>query len=232
MISVILVEPGVPGNIGAVARVMGNFGFKELVLINPKCDYLDEEAQGRSKHAKSILKSAIVGDEALYDDFEYLIATTSQLGTDYNIQRTPVEPKQLVQLLKGKTNRKIGLVFGPEGPGLSNKDVARCDFVLTIPTHSAYHSMNLSHSVAIILYELYCAFGEEKVTQNLRPVKEEEKQQAMKLVEYILNAYNFHGESKKENHRKLWKKIIGKLFLSRREMNTLLGFLSKCIPKK
>lgn len=232
MISVILVEPGVPGNIGAVARVMGNFGFRDLVLINPKCDHRDLDAIGRSKHAKSILVNAKVGDEDVFKEFDYLIATTSQIGRDYNIQRTPVEPKQLVELLKGKTNRKIGLVFGPEGPGLNNKDVARCDFVLTIPTHSLYHSMNLSHSVAIILYELYCAFGANKVTKEFREVKPEEKQQAMKLVEFILNAYNFHGESKKENHRKLWRKIIGKLFLSRREMNTLLGFLSKCLGNK
>ena len=232
MISVVLVEPGVPGNIGAVARVMANFGFKELVLVNPKCEHLGEEAQGRSKRGRAILKAAKVGDESLYADFDYLIATASQVGNDYNIQRTPIVPKQLVQLLKDKTNRKIGLVFGPEGPGLSNRDLDRCDFLLTIPTHKAYHSMNLSHSVAIILYELFCEFGDEKITKDIRPVKEEEKQQAMRQIEFILNAYNFHGESKKENHRKLWRKIVGRLFLSRREINTLLGFLRKCAEKK
>ncbi|MEK6849362.1 MAG: RNA methyltransferase [Nanoarchaeota archaeon] len=232
MISIILVEPSIPGNIGAVARVMANFDFKDLVLINPKCDHLDEEAQGRSKRARPILRNAKVGGDELYKEFDYLIATTSQLGTDYNIKRTPVEPKELVQLLKGKTNRKIGLVFGPEGPGLSNKDIDRCDFVMTIPTHGQYHSMNLSHAVAIILYELYCSFGEEKVTKGIRPVIAAEKAQAMKQVEAILSKYNFHGEPKKENHRQLWKKIVGRLFLSRREMNTLLGFLRKCVENK
>jgi len=40
---VVLVEPLYSGNVGSVARVMKNFGFEELVLLNP-CE-LDMPAQ-------------------------------------------------------------------------------------------------------------------------------------------------------------------------------------------
>ena len=116
MLSVILIEPSVAGNVGAVARVMSNFGFSDLVLVRPKCDHLSEEAQGRSKHARFILKKAKV--VSALGGLDYLVGTTSVLGIDFNIPRTPVTPKQLVELVRGKLSSDIGLVFGPEGPGL------------------------------------------------------------------------------------------------------------------
>ncbi|HSU72227.1 MAG TPA: RNA methyltransferase [Candidatus Binatia bacterium] len=230
MVSIILVEPSVPGNIGAVARVMSNFGFKDLVLVRPKCDHLSEEAQGRSKHARPILKKAKVVDAL--KGFDYLIGTTSALGTDFNIPRSPVTPKELVELLKDKNTKKVGLVFGPEGPGLSNKDLEACDFIVTIPTHEDYASMNLSHSVAIILYEWYDAFGAHKVNADIRPITDVEKKQILKMVDEILVQYPFRTPTKRETQKKLWKKIAGKLFLSKRESYALMGFLRKMLEGK
>jgi len=226
MISVILVEPSVGGNIGAVARAMANFGYSNLVLVRPKCDHVSEEAQGRAKKARPILKKAkIVKD---LQGFDYLIGTTSQIGTDFNIPRSPITPKELAQVIKGKTKGNIGIVFGPEGPGLTNMEIEKCDFVVTIPTHRKYHSMNLSHSVSIILYELYQAAGKDKVHSSITPVTETEKKQVMKMVNQVLKDYEFRS-TRIETQRKLWKKIIGKLFMSKRESYALMGFLRKIL---
>jgi tRNA/rRNA methyltransferase len=230
MISVILVEPSVAGNIGAVARVMANFGFSELVLVKPHCDHLSEEAQGRSKHARSILKNAKVVRSL--KGYDYLVATTSALGTDFNIPRSPVTPKDLAVLVKGKLGAKIGLVFGPEGPGLSNKQVETCDFVVTIPTHKEYASMNLSHSVAVILYELYDSLGKGKVNEHINLITPVEKKQVLKMVDELIVTHEFRSESRRETQRKLWKKIVGRLFLSKRESYALMGFLRKMLNKK
>ena len=59
MLSVVLVEPESSGNVGAVARAMMNFGLEHLVIVNPKCDYLDLDAVSRARHAASILKKGI-----------------------------------------------------------------------------------------------------------------------------------------------------------------------------
>ena len=45
---IVLVEPQTDGNVGAVARSMGNFGFERLFMVNP-CE-LTEEAFKRAKH--------------------------------------------------------------------------------------------------------------------------------------------------------------------------------------
>ena len=48
---IVLVEPQIQGNIGAIARLCNNYQTKELVLVNPKADYLGEEARIRAKHS-------------------------------------------------------------------------------------------------------------------------------------------------------------------------------------
>ena len=58
MISVVLIEPGKSGNVGAIARAMKNFCFNELVLVNPKCNHLSQTSRNRAKHANDVLKKA------------------------------------------------------------------------------------------------------------------------------------------------------------------------------
>jgi tRNA/rRNA methyltransferase len=55
MISIVLVEPENSGNVGAIARVMKNFGFTDLFIVNPKCDIKNDEAIHRAKYAKELL---------------------------------------------------------------------------------------------------------------------------------------------------------------------------------
>ena len=43
-------------SIGSVARVMMNFGFNELFLVNPRCDLHSEDAFKMATHAKEICK--------------------------------------------------------------------------------------------------------------------------------------------------------------------------------
>ena len=101
---------------------------------------------------KEILKKAKVISFQDLKRFDYKIATTSQLGTDYNIARSPLKPDELTNIIKPKAN--IAIIFGRESNGLTNQEINQMDFIVTIPTSKKYQTMNLSHSVAIILYEL------------------------------------------------------------------------------
>ena len=150
MISIILIEPKKSGNLGAVARAMANFGFDNLVLVNPKCKKTAKEAIKRAKHGLAVLKKAKVVKKI--PKMDTLIATTAMLGTDYNIPRSPISPAQLSKIIPSKG--KVGIVFGREGPGLTNEEVLACDFVCTIPSSKKYPTLNLSHSVALVCYEL------------------------------------------------------------------------------
>ena len=57
-VRIILVEPAGPMNVGSIARVMKNFGFNHLVLVNPQCNPLSPEALQMAVHAKDVLESA------------------------------------------------------------------------------------------------------------------------------------------------------------------------------
>ena len=70
MITIILMEPEKSGNVGAVARAMTNFGFEKLVIINPKCKPLDDEAMRRAKHAQQILKKAKIAKKDILKKFD------------------------------------------------------------------------------------------------------------------------------------------------------------------
>jgi len=227
---IILVKTAKSGNLGAVARVMSNFGFKDLILVSPKCKKQSQEARNRAKHAQDILKKAKVVKSI--PKMHTLVATTSQLGTDYNIPRCPVSPEQLKGMiaLKPALWDKIGLVFGPEGEGLSNKELAKCDFVCTIPSDKKQPVLNLSHSVAVVLYELSKAkITDVKVSSHIIPASELDKKQILKLLNKALNKMNISTASKRRTQRVVWKRIISKSFLTKREAFALMGFLRKCV---
>lgn len=225
MIYIVLLEPEKEGNIGAVARAIANFGFKKLVLVNPKCDHLSQTAVRRAKHGKNILKRAEVHDKLRLKTFDYLIGTTAKLGTDYNLARSPITPRQLASSLPKKG--EIALLFGREGIGLTNKEIASCDFVVHIPATTKYPTLNLSHAVTIILYELTQAAAQEAIANKFVPAGRKEKELLLKRVDAILDKMKFATASKKETQRLVWKRLLNKSFLTRREAFALFGFFRK-----
>jgi len=221
MISIILVKPRNSGNVGAIARIMANFGYNKLVLVNPKCNHLSQTARNRAKHAQKVLEKAKVLKK--FPKMHTLIGTTARLGRDYNIPRSPISPSMLSEIIK---DVNTGIVFGSEGPGLSNEEILACDFVVTVPTDKKYSSLNLSHSVAILLYEL-SQNKVGKVAEHIVFATDAEKKQLMKMVNERIKKGNFVTASKRDTQRKVWKRMISKSFLTKREAYALMGFFKR-----
>jgi len=232
MVSVVLVEPETPGNIGAVARVMKNFGARHLILVNPKCSHLSSEAFDRASHAKDILEKATVTDNFSYlKKFDYVIGTTAALGSDYNVMRSPITPEQLAQQLQGKASSKIAVVFGRESSGLTNSEISSCDLLVTIPASTKYRALNLSHAVTIILYELFSKSGSEKVNSHIALASRKEKDVAIEMFKKIRDRMDYPLQATRKTQAVVWSRLVNKSFLTKREMNTLLGFLRKVSEK-
>jgi len=228
MIDIVIFEIENEGNLGAISRVMANFGFKNLVLINPKCSKDSIEVIKRAKHSKEVLDNIKITDESALDGYDYLIATTAKLGTDYNIPRSPTNPEQLAKKIGGiGDDSKIALLIGREGDGLTNEEIKKCDFVVTIPTSKAYPTLNISHALGIILYEL--SKGKESVSSHFIPASKKDKEIILELVDKVLNKMKFSTEEKKETQRIVWKRLVGKSFLTKREAFALIGFLKKSL---
>ena len=154
-LTVVLVGVSHPGNLGAVCRSMLNYGFDQLVLVNPKCSLDDGEAFARAKHARRVLDGAKIFDSfsQATDQFSLVMGTSGkrEIG-DKTLFRHFMYPWEMVDRITD-TNLKVALVFGEEGKGLSTEDLERCDVFVTLPTWEGYPIANLSHAVNALLYE-------------------------------------------------------------------------------
>jgi tRNA/rRNA methyltransferase len=150
---IILVEPAGALNVGSVARVMKNMELEQLVLVNPRCDRLSNEARQMAVHGVEILEKAIVVENlpAALAGCQRAIATTARSRT----LPTNLEPPRvaLPWLLEEKI--ESALIFGPEDRGLSNSELNYAQRFVCIPANREYPSLNLAQAVAICAYELY-----------------------------------------------------------------------------
>jgi TrmH family RNA methyltransferase len=243
-VTVILIEPENAGNTGAICRVMKNFNFENLLLVGPKFDTNSQDLRNRAKWANDLVDNIEVIKKydskilkKLRKNFDYLIATTARIGRDYNVLRSPITPIQLAERLSEleintskkskKKNIDIGIVMGREGSGLNNEEIELMDFSVTIPTSKKYGTMNLSHATTIILYEIFKKISEESIISHINPISEPEKKQLMKLLDETMDKMHFLNEKKKDTQRIVWKKMINKSFLSKRESYALMGFFKK-----
>lgn len=224
MVSIALVEPSMAGNVGGVARVMANFGFSSLIVVNPQCDIFCEEAKKRAVRAQSILRNAKIVEniDELVKEFDVLVATTSKLGSDYNVQRSPMTPEDLESILPKK---KVCILFGREDKGLVNQEIAKCDFVVTIPSSKEYSALNLVNAVAVILYFLFNK--KESTISHINYASRKEREVLLKLIDDVLDNLDFTLEAKKETQKKIWQRVLGKSFLTKREVFALCGFFKK-----
>ena len=178
---VVLVEPQHPGNIGAVARAMANFGLKDLAMV--KGCGLADESYARSKSGRPILENS-----KMFETIEEAIAECDiAIGTsgirpegDKRWFRAPQDVKKVNEIITKRENP--ALLFGRENHGLYREELALCEATITIPTNSEYPILNLSHAVAIVLYEIKRS---EKV-KRLKKQKSVSQEEFERLVDRIM----------------------------------------------
>ena len=151
---VILNAPQLAENIGAVARVMANFGLYDLRLVCPRDGWPQERAWASASGADWPLDNAKVFDrlEDACADLQLLYATTARPRE----ARLPViTPRQAAADLQAGAARgqAVGLLFGGERAGLETLDIALCQAIVTIPIDPKFRSLNLAQAVALNAYE-------------------------------------------------------------------------------
>jgi tRNA/rRNA methyltransferase len=153
---VLLVEPQLAENIGAVARAMANFGLSKLRLVAPRCGWPAERAYVMASGANRILDGAKVYDtvEAAVGDLNYLFATTARA---HDQAKPVVDGAAAARIASEKVGagEDVGLMFGRERNGLENHEVALADRIITLPVNPAFASLNLAQAVVIVAYEWF-----------------------------------------------------------------------------
>ena len=171
-IDIVVVEPIYQINIGYIARIGKNFGVNSIKLVNPKCKYNGKNAIKYSKHGVDLLNRARIYktfDNAIKDSFA--IGTTSiphKANTSlYNIYTL----EEAAKLVKDNRIKNISVVLGRESTGLTKEEIGKCPANAFIKSNSSYNVLNISHALAIILYELTREdYSENKHSASLKEI--------------------------------------------------------------
>lgn len=158
-ISIVLAEPQIPENIGAVARAMKNMGIDRLLLVDPRNFDLSRAMIMATGTSCEILEHMEIHDDLVsaLGPFQYVVGTTARLGAQRPAQTNPRRLSH--DLVAVSRENRIALMFGPEDRGLSNDHLRYCHTIASIPT-ADFSSLNLAQSVMIFCYELFLSSRE------------------------------------------------------------------------
>jgi tRNA C32,U32 (ribose-2'-O)-methylase TrmJ len=87
--------------------------------------------------------------------------------------------------------------------------------------------LNLSHALAVLLYEIYKEKNTKEMVAPYTPISGKEKEQILKILNDAMDKMDFSTAKKKETQVKVWKRMITKSFMTKREAYALMGFLKK-----
>jgi TrmH family RNA methyltransferase len=222
-ISIALVEPLYEVNVGLIARVMKNFGLEELLLINPKFDL--NKARKFASHGVDILEKArTMSFDELVKSFDMIVGTTALVAKKPSrILRKALTPEDLAENLKDFSG-SLCLLFGRESTGLKNEELKKCDLVISISTGTEYRTLNVSHSVAILLYEIL----KKRIEVHEDTASKEDKE---RTIEYSIKLAKICGfqEHKIPLLEEAMRRLLGKCKPTTRELYLMMGLLRDAI---
>lgn len=143
MINIVLFEPEIPQNSGNIIRLCANSGA-ELHLIHPLGFELDE---------KKLRRASL--DYSEWASVKEYPSLSAYLDNKDPASVYAISTKGVKSYTTARFHRGDSLIFGPESRGLPESYLAEKgeEQVLRIPMKPNSRSINLSNSVAIVLYE-------------------------------------------------------------------------------
>jgi len=228
---VILNEPQLAENIGAVARVMGNFGLYDLRMVRPRDDWPQERAWANASGASWPLDNA-----KIFDRLEDAVAGLTQIyATTARARATALPiltPRDAAARLAGAVagGQACGLLFGGERAGLETADIALCQAIVTIPIDEKFRSLNLAQAVAINAYEWrLTVMGEAPARfDNQEAPAPREVQLGMfeQLEAELDHAGFFHPPEKRPSMQRNLRVALSKANMTMQEVRTFRGVIT------
>jgi len=231
----VLVETTHTGNLGAAARAMKAMGLTRLVLVNPK-QPPDAEAVARASGADDLLANAdIHGDlVSALSRCRLVIGASARLRS---LEWPLLEPPEAAQrLLAEAAQGDVALVFGRESSGLNNAELARCHYLVHIPTNPQFSSLNLAAAVQVLAYEIRRAWREGRGERLEDPPRDLATAEALEgLNAHLAQALADLGfADPAQSHRLLMRlrRLFNRARPDRVELNILRGILSAAQGRK
>src|SRR5215212_9056548 len=218
---IVLVEPREAGNVGAVARVMKNFGFDDLRIVGEHPELLPVSSWWASG-ADDVLERAQFSPTLLdaIGDAQLTIATTSSRG-----RTTPADftPRTLATHAASlRDDDTLALVFGREDSGLTREELMLCQRTAVIPTNAIFPTMNLAQSACVFCYEL-TAIAPVAIERTL--ARADLVERLHERAQALLHEVGFLHANNPDHIYETVRAIAGRATLDEREAEILLGML-------
>jgi tRNA/rRNA methyltransferase len=235
---VILVEPQLGENIGAVARAMLNCGLLDLRIVRPRDGWPNPKAMASASGADLVLERA-----RLFDQVEEAIADLQRLYATSARPREMVKPVlapwRAAREIRAATaaGERVGLLFGPERAGLSNDEMALADATVLVPLNPAFASLNLAQAVLLLGYEWFQAGAE--APERALPLGRSpaaSKEELLGLFAHLEAALDGSGFLRNAEKRpgmvRNIRNMLDRTGLTRQEVRTLRGMIASLVEPK
>jgi tRNA/rRNA methyltransferase len=214
MIHVILVEPVYEGNVGAVARIMHNFGFSSLRIVGSiphKNDFY------LAMHSEHILEEAEVFPtlaDAL-SGIDRVIAFSRRVG---KYKPVDMKPDEMAGYCAKIPSLQIGLVFGRETFGLTDEEADLCPLRCHIPANPAFPSLNLAQAVTVALWEIHRLSFAGAKNAKLRSVSGQDMEKLRAYMLDVMKGTGFFRSHETTN----WEMFLSKMLMQLNPSQTML----------
>jgi len=226
-LKVILVEPNGPINVGSVARLCSNFNVNELRIVSPNCDIYSLDSKRMAMRGISYLNNCKIYkslSNALLD-CDLVLATYGRVS--HSLKEKQISLQEVSKWINNfKSIKNLAIIFGREDRGLSNDELLLAQKVFTIETNNN-PSLNLSHAVSIVLYELCKELNHknQKLKKDINLANPIQIESTFKDLNKLLLKIGYllpHTSKSKINK---FRKYILKAETSKRELDTLRGII-------
>lgn len=194
--AIVLARPQLGENIGAAARVMANFGLRDLRLACPRDAWPNPAAQAMAAGAIETPDTAPNTDTGthtatpapgptqaatrapvhvgVYDDVAAALADRSLVLAASARPRDMVKPvlsvREAVAMVRAaEIQGAPAVLFGSEASGLSNDEIVGCDAIVTYPVEPGFSSLNLAQAVAVFAFAWRSASDDAPPERFARP---------------------------------------------------------------
>jgi TrmH family RNA methyltransferase len=162
-VRIVLVRPRDPRNVGAACRAMKCMGLTSLCIV-PEGIIDPRQARTLAHYASDVLENARVCADLrdAVQDAVLVAGTTRRRGRSRKY--FSLYPEQLAERIASVRSGTVAILFGNEETGLTHEELALCHLAVTIPADSAFPSLNLSHAVQVVCYEIFRARSWDHLT--------------------------------------------------------------------
>ncbi len=229
---IVLCRPDESRNIGSTCRSMLTMDINRLRIVGKRQDYDTNQVNTLALHAKGIWDNAEFFEtlEDATNDCVIVAGTTRRRGKKRkNALLLPEEfVKRILNIPDSKNEKEgqVAIVFGNERTGLTDDELDICTMGVIIPTSEAFGSLNLSHAVQIITYELFRAQknmgeGSKKLSPGYIPISLHKLNETIHVIIISLQKIGFFSQAGKKDMIQFWQSILTRALLSQGEATYL-----------